>query len=140
MSNELATISANQTGLANSIGAVQTPAEKKRVLRAINAAESLNDAVSTGEVFEVVDIFQTPGVRASRNAQMPDMPCLNTYFLLNDGRTLMSQSDGIARGAQAILSMFPNCGRDVDEGYIALAVTERKLPNGNTIKNVVPVD
>lgn len=138
MSNELA-INNQPTALASSIK-VETRAEKNRALRALNASESLNDIVRAGEVFEVVDIFQTPGVRASRNAQVPDMPCLNTYFLLTDGRSLMSQSDGIARSAQMLLSMYPDCGRSTEEGYLALAVSERKLPNGNTIKSVIPVD
>ena len=114
--------------------------DKNRVLRALNMAESLATAVQPGQPFDVVDVFQTPGVRRSRMEGMPDMPCTNTYFLCADGRALMTQSDGIARSCNMLLALYPDCGKDTERGCLTLAVSERKLSNGNTIKSVVPVD
>lgn len=141
MSNELANIPQGSTVLPSTITG-NTPAEKNRTLRALNASESLAQSVRPGEVFEVADIFQVPGVRRSRNDNTPDMPCINTYFLLTDGRSLMSQSDGIARSVQMLLSdaMYPDCGRSTEKGHLSLCIAETVLPNGNTLKTVIPVD
>ena len=115
--------------------------EKNRVLRALNSAESLADVIAPEhDVMEVVDIFQATGLRRSRVAGVPDMPCRNTYFLLADGRALMTQSDGIARSCDMLLALYPDCGRSTDAGCLKLAIHEQKLPNGNTVKSVYPID
>jgi hypothetical protein len=115
--------------------------EKNRALRALNSAESLaNVIVPDRDVMEVIDIFQVPGVRRSRIEGVPDTPCRNTYFLLGDGRALMTQSDGIARSCDMLLALYPDCGRSTEEGCLKLAIHEQKLPNGNTVKSVYPVD
>ena len=69
-----------------------------------------------------------------------DTPCRNTYFLLTDGRALMTQRDGIARSCDMLLAIYPDCGRNSEKGYLTLAVHENKLSNGNTTKSVYPVD
>jgi hypothetical protein len=141
MTNELATTTENNASLPSTI-TINSPAEKNRALRALSASVSLAKAVTPGEAFDVVDIFQTPGTRRSRVEGMPDVPCINTYFLLADGRSLMTQSNGIASSAQMLLSkqMYPDCGRSTEKGFLTLCVVEQKLDNGNTLKSVIPMD
>lgn len=112
--------------------------DKKRALRAKNAAGSLARRFAPGEPFEVLDILQTRGTIRSRQVGVPDRPCINTYFLLSDGTAIMSQSSGIAESAQDLMSLFPSLGRDTDEGCMVVTISEQKLDNGNTIKKVVP--
>lgn len=140
MSNDL-TLFDQATTHNSSTLTLDTTANKNRALRALNTAESLAAAiVADQDVFDVVDIFQTPGVRRSRMEGMSDQPCTNTYFLLADGRALMTQSDGISRSCQMLLAIYPDCGRSTEKGYLSLAVHEQKLPNGNSLKSVYPVD
>lgn len=140
MSNDLAFFNQDTTHTGSTL-ALDTTENKNRALRALNTAESLATAiVADQDVFDVVDIFQTPGVRRSRMEGMPDQPCTNTYFLLADGRALMTQSDGISRSCQMLLAIYPDCGRSTEKGYLSLAVHEQKLPNGNSLKSVYPVD
>lgn len=140
MSNDLAFFNQDTTHTGSTL-ALDTTENKNRALRALNTAESLAAAiVADQDVFDVVDIFQTPGVRRSRMEGMPDQPCTNTYFLLADGRALMTQSDGISRSCQMLLAIYPDCGRSTEKGYLSLAVHEQKLPNGNSLKSVYPVD
>lgn len=140
MSNDLALFDQNANHNSSTL-ALDTTENKNRALRALNTAESLAAAiVADQDVFDVVDIFQTPGVRRSRMEGMPDQPCTNTYFLLADGRALMTQSDGISRSCQMLLAIYPDCGRSTEKGYLSLAVHEQKLPNGNSLKSVYPVD
>lgn len=141
MSDQLAIFSNNNSGRMLSTISLESTHDKNRALRALNAAESLASAVQADhDVFDVIDIFQVPGSRRSRVEGVPDTPCRNTYFLLADGRALMSQSDGIATSCEMLLAMYPDCGRSSEKGCLTLAVHERKLPNGNTIKSVYPVD
>ena len=141
MSNEL---SIPTTGTQNhmlSTITMDTDHDKNRALRALNSAESLAQAVvADRDTFDVIDIFQTPGVRRSRMEGADDTPCRNTYFLLTDGRALMTQSDGIARSCDMLLALYPDCGRNSEKGYLTLAVHENKLSNGNTTKSIYPVD
>lgn len=140
MSNDLTIFNQDTTHTGSTL-ALDTTENKNRALRALNTAESLAAAiVADQDVFDVVDIFQTPGVRRSRMEGMPDQPCTNTYFLLADGRALMTQSDGISRSCQMLLAIYPDCGRSTEKGYLSLAVHEQKLPNGNSLKSVYPVD
>lgn len=141
MSNELSIPTAtNQNHMLSTI-TMDTDHDKNRALRALNSAESLAQAVvADRDTFDVIDIFQTPGVRRSRMEGVDDTPCRNTYFLLTDGRALMTQSDGIARSCDMLLAIYPDCGRNSEKGYLTLAVHENKLSNGNTTKSVYPVD
>lgn len=141
MSNELSIpTTGNQNHMLSTI-TMDTDHDKNRALRALNSAESLAQAVvADRDTFDVIDIFQTPGVRRSRMEGVDDTPCRNTYFLLTDGRALMTQSDGIARSCDMLLALYPDCGRNSEKGYLTLAVHENKLSNGNTTKSVYPVD
>lgn len=134
---EQAVVTANE--FANTIQ-LATPADKMRVLRALNSAVSLNAIGSTP--IDVVDIIQRPGIRRSRDPRLPDAPCINTYFITRDGKTYMSQSVGIANSARDIVDpmMFPDCGRSTEKGCITLQVVAQTLDNGNTIKSIVPID
>lgn len=141
ISNELAVMNAAPVytlECMSTIGA-DTVEDKKRALRAKNAAGSLARRFQPGEPFEVVDILQTRGTIRSRQAGVPDKPCVNTYFLLADGTAVMSQSSGIAQSAQDLMTLFPGLGRDTEEGCLLVAISERQLDNGNTIKSVIPV-
>lgn len=140
MSNGLALFANAENAYQSTIELVTTH-DKNRALRALNAAESLASVVSADrDTFDVIDIFQTPGVRRSRVDGIPDTPCKNTYFLLADGRALMTQSDGIGRSVDMLLAIYPDCGRSTEKGCITLAVHEQHLANGNTLKSVYPVD
>lgn len=142
MANELA-IFGNMTGEKHMLSTITLDSDhdKNRALRALNSAESLAAVVAPDkDAFDVVDIFQTPGIRKSRQEGAPDVPCRNTYFLLADGRALMTQSDGIASSCDMLLALYPDCGRSSEKGCLTLAVHSRTLPNGNTIKSVYPVD
>lgn len=141
MSNELSIPTVNNQNHMLSTITMDTDHDKNRALRALNSAESLAQAVvADRDTFDVIDIFQTPGVRRSRMEGVDDTPCRNTYFLLTDGRALMTQSDGIARSCDMLLALYPDCGRNSERGYLTLAVHENKLSNGNTTKSVYPVD
>lgn len=140
MSNDLALFDQATTHTGSTL-ALDTTENKNRALRALNTADSLAAViVPDKDAFDVVDIFQTPGTRRSRMEGMPDQPCTNTYFLLADGRALMTQSDGIARSCAMLLAIYPDCGRSTEKGYLTLAVHEQKLPNGNSLKSVYPID
>ena len=139
MSNDIALFH-QQDELSFTIS-LETDHDKNRALRALNNAESLASAIVPDQtVFDCVDIFQVPGVRRSRIEGVDDQPCINTYFLLADGRALMTQSDGIKRSVSMLLALYPDCGRSTEKGCISLAVHEQKLSNGNTLKSVYPVD
>lgn len=125
--------------------AMDSQAGKNKVLRALNDAESLAEMVSDGEVLEVVDFVVTPGIRKSRDVRVPDTECVNVYILTKDGNAYMTQSDGIARSVQQIMSLYSVSGvpmslRDLEGGCLRLTVKSRKLPNGNTLKTLVPID
>jgi hypothetical protein len=141
MNNDLAIFDQGSSQHTNSTLALDSTANKNRALRALNSAESLASViVPDQDTFDVIDIFQTPGLRRSRMEGVDDVPCRNTYFLLTDGRALMTQSDGIARSCDMLLALYPDCGHSTEKGYLTLVVHELKLPNGNTIKSVYTVD
>lgn len=97
----------------------------------IRVANALSDAASLanieGDKFTLVDVLTTPGVR-SRTGEA----CTNTYLIDVDGNVYMSQSDGIRRSVQQIVGLFNG---DFGDG-IDVAVVEKKLSNGNTLKTL----
>ena len=112
----------------------ETVEGRKSVLSALNNAGSLAEI---GErILKVRDIVITGGVRKARAANQADTPCVNVYLITDDGAAYMTQSDGIARSVQNILSMFPNVGRSVPEGYLEMQVVTKVLSNGNTMKSL----
>lgn len=117
-----------------------SPQSKLQVIAAVNSATSLNDYIEENgnEPIRVVAIFTMPGIRKSRQAGAPDMPCQNTYLITEDGLSLISQSDGIYRSVAVITSMFPSLCVDGESVGIDIKVDSKKLKNGNTIKTLVP--
>jgi len=133
MSTEITTVSAaaaeTNERFRNTLN-LTTVEGKKATVNALNNAMSLNDYNDTP--LTIVDIITSPGVRKGRNGQA-DTPCQNTYLIDVEGRAYFTQSDGIARSANAILTMF-----DVAEIHsgIPMKVSAAKLANGNTIKSL----
>ena len=138
MSNELANVE-NTTVLANSDGVeLNIPngyiCTVDRTTRegTIKVANALSDAASLAEIgdkhFNLVDVITTPGVR-NRTGEV----CTNTYLIDSDGNIYMTQSDGLKRSAQQIVGLFNG---DFGEGGIEVAVIEKKLNNGNTLKTL----
>mgnify|MGYP004563357847 FL=1 len=138
MSNELATTE-NNNELANTdavefnipSGYICTVDRTTRE-GIIKVANALSDAVSLKEIgdthFNLVDVLTTPGVR-SRTGEF----CTNTYLIDSADNMYMSQSDGIKRSAQQIVGLFNG---DFGEDGIEVAVVEKKLNNGNTLKTL----
>ena len=140
MSTDLTLFSQQQSALLSTI-TLDTDYDKNRALRALNSAESLADVIVPDKTaFDCIDILQVPGVRRSRIEGVSDQPCTNTYFILADGRALMTQSDGIKRSVAMLLALYPDCGRSTEKGCLSLCVHEQKLPNGNTLKSIYPID
>lgn len=98
----------------------------------IKVANALSDASSLAEIgdkhFNLVDVITTPGVR-TRTGEV----CTNTYLIDSEGNIYMTQSDGLKRSAQQIVGLFNG---DFGEDGIEVAVVEKKLNNGNTLKTL----
>lgn len=94
---------------------------KIKLANALANSESLVGVDS----FTLTDVIMTPGVR-SRTGEV----CTNTYLVASDGNVYMTQSSGICRSAQQLISLF---GSDFGEG-VNVEVVERTLSNGNTLK------
>lgn len=110
---------------------------KLATLKTLNSADSLNG--HEGEILDIVDCVTKPGIRKSRDPRLPNTPCTNTYLVLLDGTVLMTQSEGVANSVREIAAMFPDFGKDsLPDGCIHAAFAAKNLPNGNTIKNLVP--
>ena len=107
-----------------------------KAIAAYNDAESL--AQHVGEVIKLVDVLTMPGVRKSRIPNVPDTDCQNTYLIDAAGVAYFSQSDGVARSINMLVSAFPTLDYK-GQGFIEVACIEKQLPNGNTVKNIKPV-
>lgn len=98
----------------------------------IKVANALSDASSLAEIgdkhFILMDVITTPGVR-TRTGEV----CTNTYLIDSEGNIYMTQSDGLKRSAQQIVGLFNG---DFGEDGIEVAVIEKKLNNGNTLKTL----
>lgn len=110
---------------------------KMQLATALNGAVTLKD--KTGEPLRVTDVVTTQGVRSRTGEE-----CVNTYLVCDDGTVYFSQSDGIARSVKVLVALFtdPQTQRftnPVEQG-IGFMVKEQALPNGNTLKTVVPVE
>lgn len=124
------------TGFINTFD-ITTDEGKKAVLKSYNASESLN--LHVGEVLNICDCITTPGIRKGRNGQA-DMPCQNTYLIDTDGITYFSQSDGVARSLQMFAALYPDFGKSSEKGCIEIVCVEQNLPNGNSLKTLVPAE
>ena len=107
---------------------------KKSILKALNNAGSL--AEIGDEPIKVTDVVITPGIRKARAVGQVDTPCVNVYLVTLEGEAYMTQSDGIARSVQNILTLYPLFGRSTPAGYLEVQVVSRVLPNGNTLKSL----
>lgn len=138
MSNELTNVE-NTTALANTDtvelnipnGYICTVDRTTRE-GTIKIANALSDAASLAEIgdkhFNLVDVITTPGVR-TRTGEV----CTNTYLIDSEDNIYMTQSDGLKRSAQQIVGLFNG---DFGEDGIEVAVIEKKLNNGNTLKTL----
>lgn len=97
----------------------------KAIANAINASSSLADLGDTP--FIVVDIITMPGVRAKTGE-----PCTQTYFILQDGTSLFTQADGIAR---SIVALMPVIEKWLHNG-ITMRVRSQPTKSGNTVKTI----
>ncbi len=122
------------TGFVNTLD-LETDEGKNLALKAYGSADSLNNHV--GEVLKISDVMTMPGIRKGRNGQN-DKPCQNTYLIDTEGNAYFTQSDGVANSLQMFVALYPEFGKSTAEGYIALSCVERPMPNGNTLKTLVP--
>lgn len=137
--NELMTTEQNATVNATSPVIFKTWKDDNSIDSAVKMANAMNNPSTLADVVDVIavtDIVCTKGTRKGRNG-MPDMPCINTTLLCADGSALFSQSDGVARSASVIATLFPDCGRSRGLDYLPIRVVESKMSNGNTLKKLV---
>lgn len=143
MANELAKTDAQDIEVVSSVEGfintldVDTIEGRMTTINAYNNAVSLKDYV--GEVLEIRDCITMPGVRKSRNVDLPDTRCQNTYLIAKDGTVYFSQSDGVAKSVNVIAAMFPDFGKSFEQGALQLCCKEQQLANGNTLKSIVVV-
>lgn len=133
MSTELANINAVDSNGALATVKMDSFENAVKVTNAINNSQSLAQYVEDNDYpdMTVTDIIITLGTRKSRDGG-EDTPCEDTRLILEDGTSLLSQSGGIARSARFIAAFL---GDSIHDGII-MRVVERKLRNGNTIKNL----
>lgn len=108
---------------------------KMQLATALNGAETMKN--KTNEVLRVVNVVTTEGVR-SRTGEA----CINTYLICDDDKVYFSQSDGIARSVKVLVALFTDQDtgafiNPVSQG-VGFLIKEQQLPNGNTLKTIVP--
>ena len=123
MTNEITNVTNNDDYFCTL--ALDNKRDKLVILKALNAATSLNDVTGT---FTIVGIMTMSGKRPQTGAD-----CINTYLILADGSAYFSQSDGIARSAKRLHSMFTN--DDIAEG-IEVFVKIIDLEGGRKLKTL----
>lgn len=130
MSNELATIN-NDNVTTGFISTVDTTTKMGKIslVNALNASTSLADLGDAKIV--VKNIVLNKGKRSQTGED-----CVNTHLILDDGSCVMSQSDGIARSALAIIDAWNG---DFGKG-IVVQIKSTKLSNGRTLKTIEVVD
>jgi hypothetical protein len=147
MTNEIMTATPQAIEQTSSISGffntydLSTDEGKIKTLQATGGAVTLNG--HEGEVLPIIDALTMAGVRKGRNG-MPDTTCQNTYLVTVPDESGVStcyftQSDGIARGINMIAAMYPDFGKSTPKGHLDLVVKAETLPNGNTLKSIVPV-
>lgn len=130
MSNELATINNDNvtTGFISTVD-TSTKMGKISLVNALNASTSLADLGDAK--ITVKDIVLNRGARSQTGEE-----CINTHLILDDGSCVMSQSDGIARSALAIIDAWNG---DFGNG-IVVQIKSTKLSNGRTLKTIEVLD
>lgn len=136
MSNELATT--NNNGFMSTVD-TSTKQGKISMVNALNSSVSLNDyiaKVKDGRI-TVVDIILNAGVRSQASDRNDESSrCINTHLILDNGVCVMSQSDGIARSAMAIIDAWDG---EFGKG-IVVQVNNTKLSNGRTLKTLSVIE
>lgn len=142
MANELANVAAVNGGIKNQFFStldLNSVQGKIKVQRAYANADSLND-IPSETILKICDVITTPGIRKGRKGAK-DTECQNTYLIDIDGNAYFTQSDGIARDINFIMYIFDDMGKNsTEDGYLKIQILEKKLGNGNTIKNAVLCD
>ena len=134
MSNELATVrDENPNAVFNTLATKDDLQSKIKAANALNAAESLSEF--EGVVIKMTDCILAPGVRKSRNVNIPDASCTNTYIIDVDGKSYFSQSNGVARSIKSFAAIF-NGEFDLGNGYLPVVMVSQQLANGNTLKTM----
>lgn len=130
MANELATINNDNvtTGFISTVD-TSTKMGKISLVNALNASTSLADLGDAK--ITVKDIVLNRGARSQTGEE-----CINTHLILTDGSCVMSQSDGIARSALAIIDAWNG---DFGNG-IVVQIKSTKLSNGRTLKTIEVLD
>lgn len=130
MGNELATIN-NDNVTTGFISTVDTTTKMGKIslVNALNASTSLADLGDAK--ITVKDIVLNRGARSQTGEE-----CINTHLILDDGSCVMSQSDGIARSALAIIDAWNG---DFGNG-IVVQIKSTKLSNGRTLKTIEVLD
>jgi len=102
---------------------------KVAIAKALNGSEPLKDHMD--EVLHLAGVITTPGVRAQSGAE-----CTNNYLVLDDGKVLFSQSDGVTRSLRVIAALW---GGDLHDGKtVDVKCISQNLTNGNTLKTIIP--
>lgn len=102
---------------------------KVAIAKALNGSEPLKEHMN--EVLHLAGVITTPGVRAQSGAN-----CTNNYLVLDDGKVLFSQSDGVTRSLKVIAALW---GGDLHDGKtVDVKCISQNLTNGNTLKTIIP--
>lgn len=102
---------------------------KVAIAKALNGSEPLKDYMN--EVLHLAGVITTPGVRAQSGAE-----CTNNYLVLDDGKVLFSQSDGVTRSLKVIAALWSG---DLHDGKtVDVKCISQNLTNGNTLKTIIP--
>lgn len=103
---------------------------RKIVANAANNAESLSTIGNT--VFEAIGVMAKPGVRRSRDKNVPDAPCTDCIILCADGKAYFTKSEGIRKALDNLVGM-----KIFEDGEpVKMRVVESQLANGNTLKTL----
>ncbi len=103
---------------------------RKIVANAANNAVSLSTIGDT--VFEAIGVMAKPGVRRSRDKNVPDAPCTDCIILCADGKAYFTKSEGIRKALDNLVGM----GVFDDVEPVKMRVVESQLANGNTLKTL----
>lgn len=103
---------------------------RKIVANAANNAVSLSTIGNA--VFEAIGVMAKPGVRRSRDKNVPDAPCTDCIILCADNKAYFTKSEGIRKALDNLVGM----GVFEDGEPVKMRVVESQLANGNTLKTL----
>lgn len=103
---------------------------RKIVANAANNAVSLSTIGNT--VFEAIGVMAKPGVRRSRDKNVPDAPCTDCIILCTGNKAYFTKSEGIRKALDNLVGM----GVFEDGEPVKMRVVESQLANGNTLKTL----